>query len=317
MEQSRSIDGLYRGITTDKRVWPVHPMPGVNRGYQEGRLDDNYKLTRFDAACGPSVYRDTLFGNEFEGNVFVCETAGNLVSRFHIEDNGNGSLRAVPAYERMEFLASTDERFRPVSTLNGPDGALYIVDMYRGIAQHRMFVTSFLRKQILARGLESPLGLGRIWRVVPTKTSLRETPDLTLMQTEELVSALMHANGTVRDSAQRLLVESADEMAVEMLENIAKSETRDRDRIKALWTLQGMNRLKKDLLLASLDDVHPMVRTNAIRLLEPWINEDKTFEAIIKLRSDENFYVRRQVALSASMRYAQKRFSFCLSNLVI
>jgi mono/diheme cytochrome c family protein/glucose/arabinose dehydrogenase len=313
--QARSIDGLYRGITSDNRVWPVHPTPGVNRGYQEGRLDDNYKLTRFDAACGPSVYRDTLYGDDFEGDVFVCETVGNLVSRFHIEDNGNGSLRAVPAYERAEFLASTDERFRPVGTLNGPDGALYIVDMYRGIAQHRMFVTSFLRKQILARGLESPLGLGRIWRVIPTKTVLRETPDLTLMKTEELVSALTHVNGTVRDSAQRLLVEAADENAVEMLEDIAKSGARDRDRIKALWTLQGMNLLKKDLLLASLADVHPMVRTNVIRLLEPWINEDKTFEAITKLRSDENFYVRRQVALSASMRYGPKAIFFLLEQL--
>ena len=86
--QSRVIDGLYRGITTDKRVWPVHPTPGINRGYQTGRLTDEYKLTRYDAACGPAVYRDTLYGDEFEGDVFVCETVGNLVSRFNIEDDG-------------------------------------------------------------------------------------------------------------------------------------------------------------------------------------------------------------------------------------
>ena len=313
--QGRSIDGLYRGISSDKRVWPVHPTPGVNRGYQEGRLDENFKLTRYDAACGPSVYRDILLGDDFEGNVFVCETVGNLVSRFHIEDNGNGTLRAVPAYDRVEFLASTDERFRPVNTLNGPDGALYIVDMYRGIAQHRMFVTSFLRKQILARGLESPLGLGRIWRVVPTKTALRETPDLSKMQTEELISALTHANGTIRDSAQRLLVEAADENALPNLEEIAKNGVHDRDRIKALWTLQGMHLLKKELLLISLSDPHPMVRTNAVRLLEPWINQDTIFEAITNRSSDENFYVRRQVALSTSMRYGPKAIFFLLEQL--
>ena len=161
------IDGLYREIATDKRVWPVHATPGVNRGYQEDRLTDEYKLTKYDSACGPVVYRDKLFGGEFERNVFVCETVGNLVSRFIIEEDGNGSIQAVPAYDHEEFLASTDERFRPVNLINGPDGALYIVDMYRGIVQHRMFVTSFLRKQIKARGLEKPLGLGRIWRVVP------------------------------------------------------------------------------------------------------------------------------------------------------
>ena len=134
------------------------------------------------------MYRDTLYGEDFEGDVFVCETVGNLVSRFNIEDDGAGSLRAVPAYERAEFLASTDERFRPVNLINGPDGALYIVDMYRGIVQHRMFVTSFLRRQIQARGLESPLGLGRIWRVIPDRTLLNATPNLTQMNSATLLS---------------------------------------------------------------------------------------------------------------------------------
>ena len=313
--QSRTIDGLYRGIAADKRVWPVHPTPGINRGYQEGRLDDNYKLTKFDAACGPAVYRDTLYGDDFEGDVFVCETVGNLVSRFHIEDNGNGSLRAVPAYERAEFFASTDERFRPVNLLNGPDGALYIVDMYRGIAQHRMFVTSFLRKQILARGLESPLGLGRIWRVVPTKTALRETPDLSSMPPEELVVALTNPNGTIRDIAQRLLVELADDSVVPLLEDIAKNGTRDRDRIKALWTLQGMGFLQKELVVSALKDNQPMVRANAIRLAEEWIDIDKVFEAVTALGTDDNFYVRRQAALSVSKRYGPKAIFFLLDQL--
>ncbi len=251
--QGRSIDGLYRGIVADKRVWPVHRTPGINRGYEEGRLNDEFKMTKFDAACGPAIYRDTLYGNGFEGNAFVCETVGNLVSRFKIEDDGSGSIRAFPAYEQSEFLASTDERFRPVLMLNGPDGAMYVVDMYRGIVQHRMFVTSFLRRQIKARGLESPLGLGRIWRVVPDNTQLRAVPDVSSMTTIEMVGALTHKNGTVRDSAQRLLVESADEQVVAQIETIANSTKLSRDRIKALWTLQGMGLLSKELVQQALD----------------------------------------------------------------
>jgi len=313
--QTRRIDGVYRGITTDKRVWPVHPTPGVNRGYQEGRLDKEYKLTKFDAACGPAVYRDTLYGEEFEGDLFVCETVGNLVSRFNIEDNGNGSLQAVPAYTQEEFLASTDERFRPVNLINGPDGALYIVDMYRGIAQHRMFVTSFLRKQIKARGLESPLGLGRIWRVVPDSVLLNVVPDLTSMQTEELVIKLTDRNGTVRDLAQRLLIESKDGLVVKSLEDLAKNADLDRDRIKALWTLQGMGFLKKELILASFDDTHPMVRTNAIRLADDWMNDNDVFSKVKAFATDENFYVRRQVALSAGQRQGSQAIFFLLNLL--
>ena len=314
-DQSRGIDGLYRGITTDKRVWPVHPTPGINRGYQEGRLNDEFKMMKFDAACGPAIYRDTLYGNEFDGNVFVCETVGNLVSRFRIEDNGNGSIRAVPAYERAEFLASTDERFRPVNLLNGPDGALYVVDMYRGIAQHRMFVTSFLRRQIKARGLESPLGLGRIWRVVPNATALNSVADLSSMNSVELVMELTNKNGTVRDTAQRLLVETSDDSVVPILEDVVKNATLDRDRIKAMWTLDGMGLFTKELALTSLTDTHPMVRSNAIRLLEQWIDEHKVFERVTALADDDNFYVRRQVALTAGKRQGPKAIFFLLEQL--
>ena len=82
-----SLHGLYKGIVNDKRVYPVRPTPGINRGYQKGRLDDNYKMEVFDAACGPLVYRDIVYGKDFENCVFVCETVGNLVSRYNIEEN--------------------------------------------------------------------------------------------------------------------------------------------------------------------------------------------------------------------------------------
>jgi len=312
---SRNIDGIYRGITTDKRVWPVHSTPGINRGYQKGRLNDEYKLTQFDAACGPAVYRDTLYGEEFEGNVFVCEPAGNLVSRFIIEDNGNDSIRAVPAYEQEEFLASTDERFRPVNLMNGPDGALYIVDMYRGIVQHRMFVTSFLRKQIRSRGLEKPLGLGRIWRVVPDEKSLHPVPDLSQLDAVELVAALTNGNGTVRDTAQRLLVESGDDSVRSQLEDVASNAILARDRIKAFWTLHGVGILTKELVLVGLDDPHPMVRTNAIRLSESWIHQQEVFQKVKTLAYDENFYVRRQVALIVGRRHGPQSIFFLLDQL--
>ena len=313
----RGIDGLYRGIATDKRVWPVHATPGVNRGYQEGRLTDEFRLTKFDSACGPSVYRDTLYGDEFDGNVFVCETVGNLVSRFIIEEDGNGSIRAVPAYEHEEFLASTDERFRPVNLINGPDGALYIVDMYRGIVQHRMFVTSFLRKQIKARALEKPLGLGRIWRVVPDKKQARDIPNLSVLTQTELVPYVQHPNGNVRDMAQRLLVESTESTTevVSQLEEMAATAVLDRDRIKALWTLQGMGQLTKKLVIASLKDPHPLVRMNGVRLSEPWINEKSMFRKITAHADDPNLFVTRQVVLTVGQNETLEATFFLLSQL--
>ena len=140
--------------------------------------------------------------------MFVAEPAANLVSRIVIEDDGR-TLRARKAYERGEFLASTDERFRPVYLSNAPDGTLYIVDMYRGVIQQRADITEYLRDHIVKHKLEQPNGLGRIYRVVH-ETTKRDTASAAAQLTgAQLVERLSHPNGWWRDTAQRLLVERA------------------------------------------------------------------------------------------------------------
>jgi len=293
------LHGIYRGIVRDKRVYPIRPTPGINRGYQQGRLDEDFKMKAFDAACGPLVYRDTVYGDDVESSVFVCDSAGNLVSRYNIIENEHHNLEAVPAYNQSEFVASTDERFRPVNLTLGPDGAVYIVDMYRGIVQHRIFVTSFLRKQIKARGLETPLGLGRIWRVVRKGKTLHVNEDLTTQSTDELAKSLMHPNGTVRDQSQRLLVESKDASVQSTLEEIVRHAELPRDRIKALWTLDGMGLLSKKLIIEATNDGDSMVRAHTLRTAEKFRNESDVITRFNTLAQDENSYVRRQAALSS------------------
>ena len=126
----------------------------------KGMLDDQGKLRNFTGASGPCIYRGDQFPDEFRGNGFTPEPCANLVKRFIIEEK-DGRIGGRDAYNDHNFLASTDERFRPVSIENGPDGCLYIVDMYRGIIQHKTYVTSYLRRQILHRKLDKPIGLGR------------------------------------------------------------------------------------------------------------------------------------------------------------
>ena len=123
---------------------------------------------------------------------------------------------ATKAYERGEFIASTDERFRPVYLSSAPDGTLYVVDLYRGIVQHRGFITEYLRDQILSRSLEQPIGRGRIWRVVHDTTRRGPNPALShAPRPRALVEALSHPNGWWRDTAQQLLVQRNDKSAVE------------------------------------------------------------------------------------------------------
>ncbi len=103
------------------------------------------------------------------GNVFVAEPTGNLVSRIIVSDDGR-SLRGRKAYDNAEFLASTDERFRPVYLSSAPDGTIYVVDLYHGIIQHKGYITEYLRDHIVAHKLEAPVHMGRIFRIVHDTT---------------------------------------------------------------------------------------------------------------------------------------------------
>ena len=139
----KEVAGFNEKIVSDNRVYPARPTPGVNRGYQKGILNDSMRLKDFTAACGTIIYRSGLFGKAYAGNAFVCEPAANLIKRDVLEEKGY-KISGRQAYHNKEFLSSTDERFRPVNLYNGPDGALYVVDMYRGIIQDKLSLTDYL-----------------------------------------------------------------------------------------------------------------------------------------------------------------------------
>ncbi|MEO7678962.1 MAG: PVC-type heme-binding CxxCH protein, partial [Verrucomicrobiota bacterium] len=201
----RNPAGLNVDPIRNQTTWPIRVTPGVNRGYREETLRADGTLAKFTAACAPLIYRGDNFPEEFRGNAFVCEPSANLVKRNILREE-NGGIAGRQAYTNAEFLASTDERFRPVNLNNGPDGALYLVDLYRGILQHRIYLTSYLRAQAESRGLQQPTGLGRIYRLVAEGSSPKPVI-LSKLSSAELVENLSNSKGWVRDTAQRLLVE--------------------------------------------------------------------------------------------------------------
>jgi mono/diheme cytochrome c family protein/glucose/arabinose dehydrogenase len=286
-------------LASDQSTWPSRVTPGINRGYQSHMLRDG-KLSRFTAACGPVIYRGKNFPEEFHGNAFVPEPSGNLIRR-NILTETDGLITAENAYHQAEFLTSTDERFRPVNLYNGPDGALYIVDMYRGILQHRIYLTTFLRRQILERGLDTPINQGRIYRVVYEGNPLDSSPLLSKANPAELVRALSHPNGWHRDEAQQLLIDRKHAQAVPLLKLAAREAAAPLGRLHALWTLEGFDQLDETVLRAALADAHPKIRAAAVRLSEPLLNspaQAKLLEAILEMVSDPSADVRLQLALT-------------------
>ncbi len=256
-----SVTGLNLPVGTDQSVYPIRLNTGVNRGYRENILDSSGKLRAFASACAPHVYRGDLL-LAFQGNAFVCGPGANIVKRNILEYHPL-SISSRHANENREFIASRDERFRPVYATGGPDGALYLVDMYRGIIQHRAFMTSFLRKEIESRRLDAPIHLGRIYRVVPQDHRYQPRP-----LPQGRVAELTHANGWHRDTAQRLLVERNDRATLPALRDLALHGTHPHAQRHALWTLAqlGDDQPEKLLPLLHSDDSETVV--TAIRSLE-------------------------------------------------
>jgi glucose/arabinose dehydrogenase/mono/diheme cytochrome c family protein len=297
--------GLGVQIMKDQSTWPSHPTPGVNRGYEPKQLREDGTLAKSTATCGPSVYRGTLFPKEFRGNVFIPEPAGNLVKRVVLTEKKSVLTATNPA-ENSEFWTSTDERFRPVSSYTGPDGALYVVDMYRGIIQHTSFLTHYLIANIKDRNLETPHEMGRIWRVLPTQ-SRPKTPKLP-EETSKLVDCLNHPDGWVRDTAQRLLVERNDPAATTALAKIANTGKSPLARVHALWTLDGMGALTPELLSACLKDKEPKVSATAVRLASR-----TQLPELMSMVSDQSTDVQIALAFQLGSYPESQRAAFALA----
>jgi mono/diheme cytochrome c family protein/glucose/arabinose dehydrogenase len=280
-------------------VWPIRPTRGVNRGYQFGILRPDGTLAKYTSVCAPMVYRGDRLPAELNGNVFIVDPTVNLVSRIVLGDSGNG-LNATKAYRdvRGEFLASTDERFRPVNLSIAPDGTLYVVDMYRGIIQHKGYMTEYLRDYVLKHKLEQPNSFGRVYRIVH-ETTKRDTTPLPMRATSsQLIQLLSHPNGWRRDMAQQLLVERGDRSVVPALRKLALSAADTRARLKALWVLDAFDAIEPNDVTAALSHQDRDVRVSALRLSERWLRLPKhpIHGAVMKRLDDTDWAVRRQLA---------------------
>ena len=254
----RTAASINAKLAADQTLYPSHPTPGVNRGYDAKTLSADGKLTRPTGTCGALIYRGDAFPSAYRGNAFVPEPCANLVKRFTMSET-DGIPKATNTAKATEFLTSTDERFRPVQAANGPDGALYLVDMYRGIIQHQSFLTHYLIANIEARKLHQPFNQGRIWRIVPEGGAAKP------VKVSKDVKLLTHANGWVRDTVQRLIVESGDASTVPALKEMLQNENA-LARLHSLWTLDGLAAITPDLLRPVLADKDTQVRAAAVRV---------------------------------------------------
>jgi putative membrane-bound dehydrogenase-like protein len=283
----------------DPRVQVI--VPANPQVFPVSKLQTRYytdAVGHFTSACSATIYRDELlFPRGADEHMFVCEPAYNIVHHEVVTESGiSFSAQRPPDEQQREFLASEDQWFRPVMVRTGPDGAIWVVDMYRYMIEHPDWLPS-RGKEELKHFYRDGEDRGRIYRIYPKGIRPRPIARLNQLSVEQLVTALDSPNGPQRDSAQKLLLWRNDPSAVRPLQRLA-SESRDpKTRLQSLSALDAMNALPIETIRLALHDDHPAIRREALKWAEPRAKDDPALiDDAVKLTEDPDAKVRLQLA---------------------
>ncbi len=279
------------------KISPPQPWRAIRakRRAASSSNDPDRGFGHWTGASGSMLYRGSAYPGEYEQNIFIGEVANNVVHRRTMSDDGV-TFTSVRADSGREFVASTDTWFRPTNVTNAPDGTLHILDMYREFIEHPWSLPDDIHAQL---DLTSGRDRGRIYRLAPPGFEPPEPPQLGQAAIEQLVSRLEHESSWWRTTAHRLIYERQDQSAVPLLRELLHTSSKPFGRVRALWSLEGLDAIQSQDIIDGLSDTSPAVRQNAVRIAEQQMNaSDRVLDALFARANDPSIRVRYQVALT-------------------
>lgn len=304
---------------TQPQDWRVKRTAMRQKRYDENKAGRTEHLAgHITGAVGGTIYNGDAWPEAYYGNVFTGDVSGNLVRRDVLRPEGI-TFTAQPAKEGIEFLASTDQWFRPTSFTNAPDGNLYLTDMYRETIETPLSIPEELRRNLdFYKGDKQ----GRIYRITSKRVRAKRplTADLHKKSPAELVNLLEHPNGWHRETARRLLLESSPPptqpqlqsrdrkgAVLDPLTTALRSIQSPIGKVAALWLLENQGALTEADVKSALAHEHPRIREHAVKLSE-------NFPLIPRLENDPDPRVRFQLALTLGKKSDARAVLVALAN---
>jgi putative membrane-bound dehydrogenase-like protein len=264
------------------RIYPI--------GEQESRVNHPEQAGYFSGGCGICYYGGGAFGEKYQNTIWVNDVVLNLVHVDKLSKNG-AILKASRLNDKKEIWANANRESRPVNMTVGPDGAIYLVDMYRKVIEHPEWIPDDLEaKMDLNAGKEK----GRIYRISKSKNKFYK------ININDIDASFSHPNQWVRNTTHRLLLEQElTDIQVNELTKILKSN-QPLARLHAMWVLSSFNKLPTPDLLTMVNDMESGNRENALKIAENRLENDLISTKILELLNDSDQRVRMQAALSLS-----------------
>ncbi len=268
-----------------------------NQQFEDAGLDRHeYAEDHFTGASGGTYYGGTLLPKEYQGGLFTGEVAGNLVHRDVLvpaKDSPTFVAKRGETEKAQEFLYSTDPWFRPAQLCVGPNGVLYMIDMYRQHIETPTAIPEDLKEEMdFFNGNQ----LGRIYRIIPKNTRIDSSrPNLRAKTPAELVALLGHPQQWWRLQAQRLLLEKKDKSVIPAVETVFLTHADARARLHAFYVLEGLNALTERIISKAMQDKQPEIRRSGLQAAE---KIPALLPQITALTSDPSVHVAYQACLS-------------------
>ncbi len=250
------------------------------------------------AAAGSTIYDGGAWPARWQGpswSFFLHEPTVWLMHHEFLDPKGvTYQGRREEGRKETHFLTSTDYWFKPIHSRIGPDGALYLVDMYNQIAVHNDTRGPAHGAHNAAARPDRDHHFTRVYRIQHKEAHALPPFDLNPKTPAKLVAMLDHPNGWVRTTANRLLSEGSGGSAEDALKSQAANGSTAYGRMQALWVLHNLNLIDSDILLAGARDPDAVVRKNTMRIAAERDNsaEEPPSELVRAMLADPDQRVR-------------------------